>query len=215
MPFFYVLHVKAKPLADCLDAIRFLCDPLQKQRAHVTVRGPYRKRISVNKLNDKVSGGIVSFDGVGNFFSSHQNTVFFRCSAPRLKAVWNKPDFPFNPHLTIYDGKSAEFAHRLFELVSRYQYPLRFRAEQLEAIESKKGQSSMSLALAFNSDLVRKAIGQGIVAADVPGLSEHERLKMIDRLCRYLGTIKGQKSAQLTTQGTLPFPNGSAAPPPR
>jgi hypothetical protein len=206
MPFFYVLHVKAKPLADCLDAIRFLCNPIEKQRAHITVRGPYRKRIDVKGLSERVNGGIVSFDGVGNFFNSRQNTVFFRCSAPRLRAVWSKPDFPFNPHLTIYDGKSSEFAHRLFDLVSRYEYPLRFRAEELEAIESRRGQSSMSLALAFNSALVRKAVGRGIVATQVPRLSERRRLELIDRLCKYLATLPKQRSSQAADQPSLPFP---------
>jgi hypothetical protein len=213
MPFFYVLHVKAKQLADCLDAIRFLCNPAEKQRAHITVRGPYRKRIDVKRLSEKVNGGIVSFDGVGNFFDSRQNTIFFRCSAPRLRAVWNKPDFPFNPHLTIYDGKSAEFAHRLFDLMSRYEYPLRFRAEELEAIESRKGQDSMSLALAFNSELVRRAVGYGITAAEVPRLSEHRRLELIDQLCRYLASLPKRQSGLPTSQSKLPFPQATLAQP--
>jgi hypothetical protein len=212
MPFFYVLHVKTKPLADCLDAIRFLCNPTEKQRAHITVRGPYKKKIDVRGINEKVTGGIVSFDGIGNFFDSCQNTVFFRCSAPRLRAVWSKSDFPFNPHLTIYDGKSPEFAHRLFDLISRYEYPLRFRAEELEAIESRKGQNSMSLALAFNSDLVRRAVGRDINAAEVPKLSEQRRLDLIDRLCRYLAALPMKQSAPVADQHNLPFPGGVAAP---
>lgn len=211
MPFFYVLHVNAKPLADCLDAIRFLCNPTEKQRAHITVRGPYKKRIDVTSINEKVAGGIVSFDGIGNFFDSRQNTVFFRCSAPRLRSVWSKSDFPFNPHLTIYDGKSSEFAHRLFDLISRYQYPLRFRAEELEAIESRKGQDSMSLALAFNSDLVRRAVGRGIDAADVPKLPEQRRLELIDRLCKYLAALPKRQEVLPSDQATLPFGREAAS----
>jgi hypothetical protein len=205
MSVFYVLHVKAKPLADCLDAIRFLCNPAEKHRAHITVRGPYRHKIDIDSANDKISGGIVSFDGVGNFFDSNQNTVFFRCSSPRLRAVWRKPDFPFNPHLTIYDGKSSDFAHRLFDLLRRHEYRMRFRAEQLEAIESRKGQSGMSLALAFNANLMRKAVGRRITAADVPRLSERERLDLVAQMCSYLSRLPQAAPSCSARQSALPF----------
>jgi len=126
MSVFYVLHVKEKSLSDCLDAIRFLCDPAEKQKAHITVRGPYQRKIDIRSVNDKVAGRIVSIDGVDNFFAYNQNTVFFHCSAPVLTTVWKKPDFPFNPHLTIYDGRSTEFAHRLYDILKAHTYRLRF-----------------------------------------------------------------------------------------
>ncbi len=211
MPVFYVLYVQERPLGDCIDAIRFLCNPSEKQRAHITVRGPYQKRIDIGSINRRLAGGIASIDGVGNFFGSQQNTVFFRCSAPKLRAVWQKSDFPFNPHITIYDGGSAEFAHRLYDLLSRYDYDLRFRADELEAIESKRGQKSLQLALAFDSSFVRKIVGERIKADIVPILPEQERLDFVAQLCEHLSTFRKERAGGLSLQTALPF---SKSPPP-
>jgi len=125
-------------------------------------------------------------DSVGNFFESGQNTVYFRCSSPELRVVWKKKNYPFNPHVTVYDSDSGEFARRLFEVISRYKYRLEFKADELEVIESRKGQASFSLALAFNSELVRQVVGQEIRAEDVWALSDDRRLQLIGRLCKHL-----------------------------
>jgi 2'-5' RNA ligase len=212
MAVFYVLHVRERDLSDCLDAIRFLSDPAEKQRAHITLRGPYQKKIDVKAINERIAGRIVSIDGVGNFFSSNQNTVFFQCSAPVFRAVWHKEDFPFNPHLTIYDGRSSEFAHRLYELVSPYRYSLRFRAEQLDAIQSRRGQSSFTLAISFNSELVRRIVGEKITAAQVPKLTSERRLELIQQLCKYLATLAGKGNRHRENhQASLPFASHRAS----
>jgi hypothetical protein len=192
MKVFYVVHIKDKVLSDVLEAIRFLCNPTEKQRAHVTVRGPYKRRIDVKGLNRKIAGDTIVIDGVGNFFDVGQRTVFFRCSSPELKNVWNKSDYPFNPHVTLYDNDSETFARHLFEVVSRYKYYLKFRVEELEAIQPRRGQSSFSLALAFNSELVRSVVGRGITAEDARSLSENRRLDLVGRLCKHLSLLSNQ-----------------------
>lgn len=148
--------------------------------------------ISVKGINRRIVGDVVEIHSVGSFFDSGQNTVYFGCSARELRNVWNKPDFPFNPHLTVYDSDSGEFARRLFSVISRYKYRLRFRADELEVIESRKGQESFSLALAFNSELVSRVVGRRINAEDVHALSQERRLELIDRLSKHLATLSGQ-----------------------
>jgi len=207
MRVFYVLPVKEKRLSECLDAIRFLCNPSEKQKAHITVRGPYQKKIDVRSINEKVLGKIVSIDGVGNFFGSNQNTVFFRCSAPILREIWHKQDFPFNPHLTIYDGSSGDFAHRLYKLISNHTYALRFRAEELEPIVARRGQNSLDLALSFNSELVRRVVGAKVSVSEVQELSEERRLEMIEKLCKHLASLalKRRQNSLKRRQNELPF----------
>jgi hypothetical protein len=205
MRIFYVLHIKEQALADCVDAIRFICNPGEKLRAHVTVRGPYRKRINVTAINRRILGDTVAIDKVGNFFDSGQNTVFFHCDAPELKSVWNKPHFPFNPHITLYDGGSKEFAHRLYSIVSQYQYCLKFQAEKLEAIESRKGQQSMSLALAFNSRWVRKALGEKIVPTMVQEFADDRRLQLVEKLCLHLSALAPTYRDAIAFQPRLPY----------
>jgi hypothetical protein len=189
MKIFYVLHIRERALADCVDAIRFLCNPAEKQRAHLTVRGPYQKRIDVTAISKKIVGDMVSINSVGNFFDSGQNTVFFHCTAPELRNVWNKPHYPFNPHITLYDGGSKEFARALFGVISRYSYCLRFQAEELEPIQAIKGQESMSLAFAFNSKFVWRALGEKIGPRVVADLSEARKLQLVERLCQHLSAM--------------------------
>jgi hypothetical protein len=196
MRIFYVIHIGEKALADSVDAIRFICNPTEKQRAHLTVRGPYQKRINISELSKKIVGDTVSIDRVGNFFDSGQNTVFFHCHATDLERVWNKPHYPFNPHISLYDGNSREFAERLYELVSRYSYCLKFQADELEAIESKKGQTSLSLALAFNSDFVSQVVGEQINADAVSSLSEDRRLQLVERICQHLAEASAKSGSE-------------------
>lgn len=204
MKIFYVLRIKDRALSDCLEAIRFLCNPAEKHSAHITVRGPYHKRIDIAPINRKIVGDIVEIHSVGNFFDFGQNTVFFGCAARELKNVWNKPDFPFNPHLTVYDSDSGEFARSIFDVISRYKYSIRFQADELEAIEAKKGQGSFSLALAFNSELVKQVSGRELAAKDVHDLSEKSRLDLIDRLAYYLANFP-QRVRSAETDLSLPI----------
>jgi hypothetical protein len=201
MKVFYVLHIKEKALADCVDAIRFICNPAEKQRAHLTVRGPYRKRIDTTAISRRIIGDTVSIDSVGNFFDSGQNTVFFHCSAADLKSVWSKPHYPFNPHITLYDSNSSEFARRLFAVMSKYSYCMKFQADELEAIESRKGQDSLSLALAFNSRLVSRLGGEKVTPSAIQTFSEEHKLTLVERLCEHLSSL----SAGPAHAGNQPF----------
>jgi len=193
MAFFYVLHIKDRRLSDCVEAIRFLSDPQEKHRAHITVRGPYEKRIDISNLNRLIAGDVVAIDRVGNFFDAGQNTVYFACSSKELGRVWKKKDYPFNPHITLYDSGSSEFARRLYEVLSKYKYNVSFRVDQLEPIEWKKGQKSFSLGWAFNSGLVSRVAKQRVQLNCVRRLTEERRLEIIDRLCRYLSTFSRQQ----------------------
>jgi hypothetical protein len=212
MKIFYVLHIREKALADCVDAIRFICNPTEKQRAHMTVRGPYQRRINVTAISRRIIGDTISIDSVGNFFDSGQNTVFFHCSAPELKNVWSKPHYPFNPHITLYDSTSREFARKLYAVMSKYSYTLRFQADELEAIESRKGQDSLSLALAFNSKLVSRLGGERVTPSSIPTFSDEHKLTLVERLCEHL-SAQSEKSANTVNQAfqhTLPMGNRSS-----
>jgi len=189
MRIFYVLHVSERMLSDCLEAIRFLSNPAEKQPAHITVRGPYEKRIPIKKINERWSGETIRIDQAGNFFDHGQNTVFFHCTCPNLKDVWRKREYAFNPHITLYDGGSSVFARKLYEVVSKYSYGVCFKAGQLQPIFSARGQESFSLRLAFNEELVMQLANQRIDPLSIDGLSEGDRLRIIDKLCERISTL--------------------------
>jgi hypothetical protein len=186
MRVFYVLYICDPELSDCVDAIRLLANPAEKSAAHLTVRGPYQRKLPMGRLNEKISGKTIFVDKVGNFFQEHQNTVFFSCFSPDLPLVWKKSDFGFNPHITVYDGKSESFAKRLYSVLRRHRYSFRFTAGRLEPFVSVRKQDGFRLQLTFNSHLVSEILGQRVTAGDIPNLNVMHRLEFIGAICSHI-----------------------------
>ena len=185
---FHVLFVPDGPIASCIDAIRVLTNPAEKHRAHITVRGPYRRRGSRSgKVSRFVEGSEISIYGSGNFFESGQNTVYLQCTARELETVWDKPDYGFNPHITLYDGSSHEFARELWEIVSRHPFGFSFTAGPLTPlVSSRRDQGGMALNADLDSRLFGEVTGVDLSRMTVESLAKDARLKAIDQLCHYL-----------------------------
>ena len=188
---FYVLYVPDGPIAACIDAIRVLANPAEKHRAHITVRGPYQRGgKKFDNINRIVEGSAINIHGSGNFFNSGQNTVYLRCESPQLEAVWDKPDYGFNPHITLYDGSSLEFAKNLWDIVSRRNYEISFMAGPLmPLVSSRRYQGGMALQADLDLRLLREFTGLDIDGAKIESLGQDGRLNAIDKLCDYLSMI--------------------------
>ena len=185
---FHVIFVPDGLVASCIDAIRVLANPVEKHRAHITVRGPYRRRSSRSgKVSRFVEGSEINVNGSGTFFDSGQNTVYLRCAAPELETVWHKPDYGFNPHITLYDGSSQEYARELWDIVSMHTYKFSFIAGPLTPlVSSRRHQGNMTLKSDLDSRLLREVTGEDLKEATVESLGKDRRLKAIDKLCDYL-----------------------------
>jgi hypothetical protein len=186
MRVFYVLYIREARLSDCLEAIRLLANPTEKSAAHMTVRGPYQRKLPLNRLSDRITGKSIFVHKVGNFFREGQNTVFFSCSSPYLPSVWKKSDFGFNPHITIYDGGSESFARKLYAIMRRHKYSFKFTAGRLEPYVSVRKQNGFHLQLTFNQKLISSILGEWLTSQDVPKLNVKHRLEYIDRICAYI-----------------------------
>lgn len=206
MRIFYVLFVTSEPLRQCLEAIRFLSDPLVKERAHITVRGPYQKKISVNGINKRLLGNRVVLDRVGNYFSFGQKAVFLGCTSPKLRQVWYKPDFPFDPHITIYDGDSLEFAKDLHSVVSQYRYHIEFKADQLELLISWRGQRGLRGCFTFDAARISHIVNERIEPEKIQAKSHLYRLRLIDRICSHLSNFPSVNEPAVTYQYSLMSP---------
>src|SRR5260370_20339551 len=186
MRVFYVLYICEPELSDCVDAIRLLANPAEKSAAHLTVRGPYQRKLPMSHLSEKIVGRSIFVDRVGNFFQEHQNTVFFSCFSPDLSLIWKKSDFGFNPHITIYDGDSDRFARKLYGILRKNRYSFRFTAGRLEPFVSIRRQNGFRLQLTFNSRLVSEILGKRVTAKDIPTLSASHRLEFIGAISAYI-----------------------------
>ncbi len=187
MRVFYVIYVSDPELEALLDGLRFLANPHEKGRAHVTARGPYRQRYDVSALSRTIAGSRLAVAGVGSFFGPRQNTVFLRCDSPELRAIWHKPDYGYAPHLTLYDGASRAVADDLLAALERADVRTSFEVSGLEPLVSSKGQANLDLAAAWALARPRLAAATGRElppAAEVAALPWSERLALIEALLR-------------------------------
>ena len=92
MKIFYVIYIKDKLLRTIIDGIRILADPLEKQEAHITVRGPYEQSYHLSQKNEIIKHTRIKIQGIGTFFNSNQNTIFLNVKQTNeaLKNVWRK-----------------------------------------------------------------------------------------------------------------------------
>ena len=190
---FHVLYIPDGLIAGCINAIRVLASPAEKSRAHITVRGPYPGVTNLtNTISRVIESSEINIHDPGNFFDSGQNTVYLRCRSSKLETVWDKPDYGFNPHITLYDGPSREFAGKVWDSVSSRTYNISFIAGPLTPlVSSRRHQGGMLLQADLDLRLVREVTGLDldITGVTVQSLGQDERLKAIDKLCDFLSTI--------------------------
>lgn len=191
MKIFYVVYVENGPQLACLEAIRLLCSPSEKHPAHITVRGPYKRRINTKKINQNLVGNTVAIYEVANFFQFGQNTVYFKCVSTRLSEVWRKKDFPsFNPHITIYDGTSKKFSRELFDIVSQYSYDITLRADALMPMLSVSKQRGIPFQMSPGLRLISEIHQEHLNPENINELSLKCRLSIINKICNRLSAAK-------------------------
>src|SRR5437764_15252189 len=103
MRIFYAAYLLEEPYATLINAIRLLCEPSEKHLAHLTIRGPYDEPLpaaEVDEINKSIRGASIHVLG-GTFFDPTQSTVYLACSASYLPLVWDKPDYDYQPHITL------------------------------------------------------------------------------------------------------------------
>ena len=163
----------------------------------MTVRGPYQQRYALSAANKLIDGSELEVTGVDAFLGTGQNTVFFALRAPALEKAWRKPDFSdYRPHLTIYDGKSRDFAVELRSRLEQIKPRFWLRATSLAPLVSKKGQGSLELRAAYDEKLVKDITGCRVAADEVTRLPAQQRIDLITRLCAGLVERKAQSSAR-------------------
>jgi len=154
---YYVVYLADPFVQSCLDLIRYLAEWSEKTPAHITVRGPYARRLPEkveHNINKQISGVNINVLGIAAFFENSQNTVYLRCSAPELSQVWYKPNYPFNPHLTLYDGNDRAFAEELLSGLNSCSKQFAVSARGVDYIVSIKGErvlptTRLSIELAY------------------------------------------------------------------
>jgi hypothetical protein len=192
--FFYVVHLPEGEFQTCVDAIRLVARPQLRYPAHVTVRGIYDRPMAsetVAELSEKVRGKLVRVGDIGTF-PPPQATAFFHCSCPEFLAVWDKPDFGYNPHVTIYDGDSREFAEAVAEVLERYPIRFAFRATGLDLLVTERGSTHYQARDRYCPRALADIVGDAPELGQIDALNPAQRLEWIERIASHLA--KQQRS---------------------
>lgn len=191
---FYVLYPSNKNLRNLLNTLKVFADENQRTEAHITVRGPYVKKLSKNdvkKFSDIISNEVISISKVDNFFASNQNTVFFNCEEnENLKAIWKKITYnDFKPHVTIYDGNDREFAIKLFKILASDFRPFKYRVSGLTWLEPKSNDELKLFYLKVITDydnVLQDILKISKSDIDFSSLSQTKRLSQIAKIAKKL-----------------------------
>lgn len=189
---FYVLYPHEDRIRLFLNSLKLLCDFSQRTEAHITVRGPYKIKLStdiINNLNIVIKNEILYISSVDNFFPfSNQNTVFFKCEEnDNLKKIWNKLTYnDFKPHITMYDGKDSSYAVEIFNILSRNFKPFKYEVEALSYLEPKSKDSLGLFTLSNNFDFsfFQENIETNIDSDTIRDIKKSDRLSLIDSLSK-------------------------------
>lgn len=134
---FYGVYIKNQDLGFLFDALRFIAQPDALRRAHITVRGPYERRIDIEQFNQNPLGDL-AITKPGHFFFNQQQTVFLHCEIVGIWDVWKKPDIRNGVvHLTVYDGNNKEESREIFNIIQHYPWNIWTQPTPLVELEKK------------------------------------------------------------------------------
>ena len=92
---------------------------------HVTLRGPYARRVApevLKKTREALCTDTLRIGGIGRFRKPDE-VVFLRVDSPNLRKVCWKRDYPkkegYEPHISLYRGHDAAFADRVADFLAR------------------------------------------------------------------------------------------------
>ena len=197
-PYLYILYLSDEIVAPSLELVRRICEPNARAKPHVTMRGPLRGRADSPERWESKQITRITLIEAGQFLSaddvrSLQNTVFMKCDLHEQAWLHYTPDYPTSlPHVTLYDGTSRDFANRLWSLLRHYPWHLDIELAApatLRKVVLGSRKRKHTLAITYSSEaraLFRELIGEELRYKYVAAMSDEERLRVTDLVCRYL-----------------------------
>jgi hypothetical protein len=145
MPYFVSIGIQSKGLELLIDSIRLIANPGIKNRAHITLRGPFSLKSEATKTKIKLekfmSNSIVQISSIELFQKRKQNTVYLKINpAFNLETVWQAKkgyEDMLPPHITLYDGEDSMFARLMYENTNNHPYNIQFLCHEFELIDSR------------------------------------------------------------------------------
>lgn len=189
--FFVSVRFSDEKVARLFDLARIIAQPDYARPIHITLRGPYahKKDISPSIIGKDV--GKILIRRPGYFFNGSQNTVYLGIDIFGISDFWRKPDYPDGePHLSLYDGNSREFAWGVFRVIKKYPWKLSLNSTPMRVLESKQRLETEYLTEYESlSGTLNLAFGEVFSAEQIKKFSGLDRLVLLDRLCQKIHTL--------------------------
>ncbi len=194
--FFFVIYLHNETVKRILDAMRLIADPMQRNFSHITVKGPYSTKQKKRLFEDNklIQGKEIKVNGVGNFFTESQNTVFLNCEDKQeLTTIWKSKEEKtyreFHPHITIYDGDNKLFARKLFDTINAHNINFSFIVDRLDLYSSADKMKLFNLSQ-IDYSLISKIAGFNIQHDNIDKLSDNQKISIINKLCVILEGVE-------------------------
>ena len=185
--YFNTAYLGDREVVPLLNAMIYVARPAEKDSAHITFQGPFFSPSEAESmLPHDLVGAAVGVEGVANFFEHGQQTIFLKCSSPSIFKYWHKPDGFLTQHITLYDGRNADFAMRLFDCFRRYDWSLKLYVDRVATVRSVKGQYRPDLLNSIERPLLEEFVGTSFDHSRFVEMNDVERLNLIERMCARL-----------------------------
>lgn len=161
MPKYFVfMMIEDTLLRKYLDLAIFALNPDEQWYAHVTVAGPFSRKIELPRALKFYEQ--VSILGAGRFDNGDRQTVFLNVNSLDLAAHMRKPDFKDAvPHITIYNGPDKALAKYLYHELSRRRLFAHFYTTAFHIVESRP-QKRFDLAYSIDTSLLPRTKGMSV-----------------------------------------------------
>jgi hypothetical protein len=170
--YFVFLMIEDTLLRKYLDLAIFALNPAEQWYAHVTVAGPFSRKIELPRALSFQQQ--VSILGAGRFDNGLRQTVYLNVNSLDLPVHMHKPDFKDAiPHLTLYNGPDKSLADALENQLRGMRLFGRFYTTSFRLVESSR-QRGFDLAYSLDTTLLSRT--SNLVADDFKSLSQAERI---------------------------------------
>lgn len=180
------------PVVDRLfDLARVIVDPEFARKAHITLRGPYKRKSDISSRWLETKIGTITLSRPATFFNEEQNTVYLRAEIPGIADFWYKPDYRQGvPHLSIYDGSDRALAWQILILLRNYPWNLELTPTVMRIIDSKQRiETKFILDYAAFDKALSSVSDRSYSIEALKQMHVGQRLQILDRICQKIHSI--------------------------
>lgn len=192
-----VLYIDDEIVGPHLELLRNVCEPESTSRPHVTVRYFEVLPIPKDHLNIKIRHIDLIEPGSFGLNDAEQRanrTVYIRCQSDDLQPHEHKPHYPGSEfHITLYDGKSVDFAKSLLGVLRKVRWGFRVLLPDrttLSKIEIKsrrlnRARKPREYSVALKR-LFQDVTGEHLSWPYLAEMSDERRLELASDICAHL-----------------------------